>query len=227
MARDAEAALDAARQLLTADVEAPEEESGAPPVVEETPEPPTEFTFPSFSTELPADLLAELDEPEFTPGEQEDDDLAEYEDDSPELVSRLRAAERKAAYYEGLRVADAAKGWKDEASKFFPLSEPFLTEIKATSRRSFLKQAKAAHERMVPLVEEKILGPTRQALESERARITAEARADAERAWGRPAIDATPVPSEVTATREEVDRNRQRGDLAATIKSMIFTKGPQ
>lgn len=224
MAQDADAAL-AAAQALVGGVEAPEEvtpvESGEPAAA--TPAEETGFTWPTFEPEIPEDLAEELDEPDLSPTGDEDDDLSEYDPNDP-LVLRLRAAEKKANYEAEQRVKSARKEWKKEAEKFFPLSAPFLDDTHATSRRAFLREAKAAHDLVLPLVNTQVIEPFKAALEAERETIRTEERAAAAAAWGKPATDGTPVPADVTATNEAIKTAREKNDLVGAIRAMMGAK---
>lgn len=204
---------------------------GTEEVVEETPsdtettETVEQIEMPEFNIELPADLLAELQEFDEESVEDDEEELAalteQYGEDNPELLRRLRMAEKKSEHMERLRLADAKKNWQEEAEKFFPLSQPFLDEIQQTSRRGFLRTAKSIHDRMLPIVEEKVLKPARDSIAQAKADATVEAKNDAKAAWGKPVDDGS-VSSEVRVTQEVVQGRRRKGELSDVIRNMIF-----
>lgn len=226
MRNDENAAIAAATALLTEPVEdvvepVVEQVSGespeAPQVTEDQP------LFPEFEIELPEDLQEELTAPteEDVVGELEGtEEYDELNEEGQRLLARARFAERKAEHYEKLRTVDAQKNWAEEAKKFFPLSAHVLSEIKADSRRGFLKAAKEAHDAVVPYVKQ-ITDTAKATIETEKEKAKAEARAEAEAAWGRPAKPVEGA-TEATITQEQVERNRAKGDLSSTIKAMIF-----
>lgn len=183
----------------------------------------TEVEFPSFETEIPPEIAAllEEDETDISVTEDELDQLVEENEEVPrEILARMRAAEKRAEHLERLRVADSRKNWSEEAKKFFPLAEPFLDEINATSRRGYLKTAKQVHDKMVPLIEEKILKPARDAMASTREETVTEVREEARNAWGQPVTQGAPSDAQVTV-QQVSDRRRPR-DLADTIKAMFL-----
>lgn len=220
--------LEAARALLGLNEE-PEGEPDAEPEGEEEPEggeegeeEPATAAFPSFAMQLPDELAEELALEEALTG-PEDDELVEEEEGygrDPELLKRLRAAEREAAFYRSQRLADGRKLWVTEAVKFFPLSEPFLDELPAESRRDYLRQAKAIHEKLQPFWEERVQKPTEALIESERDKARREAREAAEIAWGRPP-GAMTAPSAASQSLELQRARMNQGDLVGTIKAMM------
>lgn len=183
--------------------------------------------FPSFDIQVPADLLAELEEEDPLDDEITIDEInrlaEETGEENPDVLRRLAEAERRAAHYEKLRVKEAKKNWVEEAKTHFPLSEPFLDEINATSRRGFLRTAKNIHARMQPLVEEKVLKPAREVIAAEREKTVTEAKEKAKEAWGEPVVEDQSQEPPVSA---EIARHRlRRGDFSDTVRSMLFPKG--
>lgn len=218
MASSEDAAATAAAALLSAEASADEAASGS----EETED---EITFPEFNIELPADLAAllEEDDTELDVTDEEIESLVEENEDVPrEMLQRMLKAEKKAAHLEKLRVNEAKKNWGEEAEKFFPFSQPFLDQIEATSKRGFLRTAKQIHDRMAPLVDEKVLKPAREAIAAEKLKTKDEAKAEVRDAWGQPIIDNEdkPVPRVV----EQQQNRRRRGELSDVIRGMIFNK---
>lgn len=220
MASSEEAAAAAAAALIGNEASTEEGTSGS----EET-KAEEEFVLPTFEVELPADIAAllEEDDTDTTVTEDEIDAMVEEHEDVPrDVLARLVAAEKKSAHLEKLRVNEARKNWSEEAEKVFPFSQPFLDQIEATSRRGFIRTAKQIHDRMAPLVEEKVLKPARDAIEAEKSRNKEEAKAEVRDAWGQPIIEneEKPVPRQV----EQQDRRRRRGELSDVIRGMIFNK---
>lgn len=227
MASAYEAAAAAAARML-----APQESDEAPedaPVSSEEPAAEVEETTHdagsfSFGEELPDDLLAELDLDEDdldmpSDVEEDDDDDEDFEVDS-KLKRELAKARREAEHYKQLRIKSARPKWEEEAKKYFPLSETVLSNIEADSRRAFLRKAREAHETVKPFVERHLASIT-QAAEAERERIREEERERAREQWGVTEVDAPQPPSEAEQ-QARIERARRTGDLADTIKAMVF-----
>lgn len=222
-----EAALAAARGITAVpDVEAEETPSSdeteetTDEVVEET----VEDTSP-FEVEVPDDLLMELaleedEDPEEEEPEEEDDD--DFSVPDPKLSKALARAQKEAAFYKERVVKSSRTKWEDEAKKFFPLAESVLPQIKAESRRSFLRQAKAAHDTVLPFVKtavERVNAEKATAIEN----ATAEARAQAEKAWGKPTVEGGPsTPAELDDQQKRLEKARRTGDFADTVRTMLF-----
>ena len=223
-----EAAATLAATMLEGNEEESTEEETPSGEGTETTETVEEVEMPDFNIELPADLTAELEEYDDEESVDEDEEFAalqeQYGEDNPDLLKRLRSAEKRAEHYEKLRVQDSKAKWQDEAKKFFPLSEPFLNQIEQTSRRGYLKTAKNIHDQMRPIVEEKVLKPARDAIEKAKSDATTEAKAEAREAWGQPVRDDGSVTSEVRVTQDVVNARRRRGELSDVIRGMIFPK---
>lgn len=218
MPNSEQAAVAAAEAIIAEGVEGEETPSGS----EETP-----VEFPSFEVELPADLVALLEEDDEEPDttEAEVDALAEEHEDVPrDVLERMLKAEKRAKHLESLRVNDAKKNWSVEAAKFFPFSEPFLSEINATSRRGFLSTAKQVHDKIAPEVEKKVLGPAREAIEAAKAKAIEEGKEEAKKAWGEPGERGGETPSEASVTLQNVERRRATGDFSDTVRNMLFPK---
>lgn len=213
-----EAAAAAAAEAISNEAE--ETQSGS-----ETDETTDEVVFPSFEVDIPAELRAELEEEELDLSATDDDleSLAEQYPEAEESVLKALAKERKRAdYLERLRVQEAKKNWEEEARKFFPLAEPFLDEINATSRRGFLRTAKSVHDKMLPLVEEKVLKPARERIEAEKVEEVEKAKDEVKAGWGAPVPkdreEEGPNPAEV------VRQGRRPRELSDVIRGMIFNK---
>lgn len=223
-----EAALAAARGITAVpDVEAEDTPSSeetdetTDEVVEET----VEDTSP-FEVEVPDDLLMELALEEDEEPEEEEPDEDEDPDDfsapDPKMAKALARAQREASFYKERVVKSSRTKWEDEAKKFFPLAESVLPQIKAESRRSFLRQAKAAHDTVLPFVRtavERVNAEKASAIEN----ATAEARAQAEKAWGKPTVEGGPsTPAELDDQQKRLEKARRTGDFADTVKTMLF-----
>jgi hypothetical protein len=210
-----EAAAAAAAEALG--TEAEETQSGS----EETND---EVEFPSFEVELPAELLAELEEDDVE--ETTDDDIAalseQYPDAEDAVLKELAQARKRADHLEKLRVKEARKNWEEEAKKFFPLSEPFLPEINATSRRGFLRTAKNVNDMVKPMIEEKVLKPAREAIEKTKVEAATETKEEIKKAWGEAVTEDQPQHRPVSVENQE--RRRKRGDFSDLVRGMIFNK---
>lgn len=194
---------------------------------EETAASPAHEAELTFGEQLPEDLAGELDEPDFEEeaereyeARQDEEDYEQgYED--PDLHKRLLAAEKKAQHYEQLRAKEASKSWRAEATKYFPLAEHSFGEIKATSRRGFLREAKRIHDTTFSYLKPH-LDKLQEATEAAKAAATAEAREDAERAWGRPTTGGSEVPSMTAEQEKRIARARRSGDFSDVVKAMVF-----
>lgn len=220
-----EAAAAAAAQILEAERAEGQESSASSEETAAEGTPQDAEQAPSLDPELPEGLAEELDEPDLDEDEDPaglDEDYEGYSEADQEIVKRLHAAEKKAAYYEDLRLKDSKKLWTAEAKKFFPLSEFALPSIEATSRRAFLKQARAAHETVKPLVK-RYLDAAHTSMESEREQMRSEEREKAAKSWGRPSVGSE-VPANAAEDVRQIERARARGDLSDVIRAMVFPK---
>jgi hypothetical protein len=215
-------------------VEAQEEVPASSPVVENdtAPEVTEVAEAPSFEyePEVPEDILAELNEAEIdeevereiaarTP---EEDEYGVAEDE--ESVRERVKLQKRNEYLEKELAKTKSTSWKEEAKKYFPLSEHALDDIKATSRRSFLKQAKAQHEAILPHVQ-KVLADAKSFVDAEKAAGRADGKAAAAAAFGQPLsgpdineIDQAAAEATITAAREDA---RKSGSLTNLFRTMI------
>jgi hypothetical protein len=175
--------------------------------------------------ELPEDLARELevdfeeDDVETSPASEAQETVEDepwLDDETKELRAKLAAVEKKNQFLEKQRLeVDSAK-WHGEAFKYFPYAD--YTTINATSKRSYLRQAKASHEKVMPhiLAEREKYNAK---LEEEKARIAEEYKAEAANAWGVPAVQANsgtgaPAPrkrlTRSNANAAFVERTRER-----------------
>jgi hypothetical protein len=208
---------------ISGSVEAPVASSEEAAVAQEDEQETVEPNVPNYTPEIPEDLLEDLEEPDFEAEAATelaaDDEYVYDEQDSEERRLRI-AAEKKLAWIEG-RLQDQNKSkWRAEATKYFPLSEHSLDSIQADSRRSFLRQAKAEHEKVLPYVKPLIerLGAT---AEEVKAQAKQEGRAEARAAWGQPTTGPGTVPTRGSADEQELEDARKTGNLAKIIGVMM------
>lgn len=235
MPSDSEAATARAAELFGFTDEAPDEQASDAEEAsaevedqhEEAPQGDVDDLELNFSPSLPEDLEEELEAPDpfadleeeenLTPAAEVDDE--DYEDD-PEKVAlkkKLAAFEKRLAWEQNKRAEQSKSKWEEEAKKYFPLSEYAFTSIKATSRRGFLREAKIAHEAVLPHVK-KIQDRFNAQLEAERAKAREEAKADVQQAWGKPTVNAggaAPPPA-------PPQRKKQNADFTDMVKARIF-----
>lgn len=185
----------------------------AEPAQEAAPAPTFEL-----NPELPEDLAAELAEAEIE--DEVEREVAAYEPETDEWGNPVEVDQdavreavklRKRNEYLEKQLVQTKRGqWEAEAEKFFPLAKHALPDIQATSRRSFLKAAKAEHDRILPHVQA-YLGEAKQVVDAEKQSATTEARAAVAESWGKPltgpdnAMDAAAV-----AREQEIEKARSR-----------------
>lgn len=226
-----EAAVERASEMFAQPVEEePEAPSGDEEVVEppaEEVEEPAQTSVFDFEPEVPEEILSDLEEDDPPPPEEEEEPEEEEDDDfvdpaAARMKRRAIKAEREAAYFRELRAKESRGKWEAEARKFFPLSDTVIPSIQADSRRAFLRQAQNAHNTILPFVKD-VAAKAETVREKAVEEARAQARAEAEEAWGKPHASSE-VPAEAAEYQAGVDRARQRGDLADTIKAMVFPK---
>ena len=201
MAHEAAASLLAEDQVAEATTEVVEQQETAEP----------EFEFPSFEADTSGieDLLEPEPEPEpeFTyQPEAEEEPTWDDDDEKRKLKSELAKLQKKVAWESEQRIKASEKNWREEAARRFPLAD--VDEIKATSRRQMLAKAAEQHARY-----DKKLKPITSALEALKAQavaeVKAEARQQAEEAWGKP----TAGPAVPTVQSGEEDAALARGNF--------------
>lgn len=171
--------------------------------------PPAPEDWLSEETDYEAEARAEL---ALAPDEDPEDFEAEFDDPrlQEERVKRL-AAEKRLEHMESLRVKDARKGWVAEALEHAPLAVHEFGEkldgIDAKSKRDFLKQAAAGHNKVRAIAE--AISPT---VKQEVDQIRAEAKQQAADAYGQPTSGPGSAPA-------------RAGDAAAAIAAARETKG--
>lgn len=212
---------DRLRADLATVVEAPaivssQEEVVAPPEGEHETTP--QEAVPSYEVEVPDELLAELDEPDFEA--EADEELAEpdpedqYEGYEDETKRRI-AAEKRAKWLEDRLVQQNRAKWEAEALRYFPLSEHRLKGIEANSRRAFLRQARSAHDEILPYVK-----PLLEELEEAKQAAKAAGKQEAAAAWGKPTTGPGVVPVTTSQVASELEEARRSGNLAKVIGVM-------
>lgn len=176
-----------------------------------------ESSLPSFEADTKGieDLLVEeetedVDE-DVQPPEPADEAEDDYEAD-PEIAKlkkQLAAKDKRLEWSEGQRIKASAKGWREEAKRRFPLAP--VDEIEATSRRALLKAANKQHDSVYRALEP-YLGALRTAQEAVATETRVEARAEAERAWGRPS-DGVKQPMIEVGQRQAEEQALDRGNF--------------
>ena len=228
MSTASDAALDAARELMGDVVEAAVEVE-QPEAVADTEPQETEEEEASFEIdpELPDDVKALVDEPDFEEQaeaelalEEPDDDDDDYVDpEVRDLRKQLKVAQKKAEHFESLRLRADRSKWETEAAKFFPFANP--DTIAADSRRGFLREAKAQHEQIKAAVQP-VLAQYKADRETIRAELEAEVRAEISAAWGKPTVNPNAVPTLAQDRTDKVDALIQSKGLAAGIREMLI-----
>lgn len=176
-------------------------------------------TAPIYEVELPDDLERLLDEPAFDdPDDDEPETIARYEDEEPdELARRLAKTERALTYERDQRLKVSRKNWEAEGTKYFPLAD--VSSIKADSRRAFLREARAQHQRTYTLLKPR-LDEIEHIKQTAREDALAEERARVAGAYGRPMVGAggsAPAPTD----QERLAASRQKRDLRAGVRALI------
>jgi hypothetical protein len=186
-----------------------------------------ETELPNYDREIPEDILELISAPDFdaealaeVPDDEEE--IGYDEQDTDERRQRI-AAEKKVAWLEGRLQEQSRSKWEAEATKYFPLSQHVLKDINANSRRAFLKEAKKAHESILPYVQPLIeqLGST---TDQARAQAKQEGRDQAQAAWGTPTTGPGVVPVTSSAATAELEAARKTGNLSKII-SVLMKQG--
>lgn len=181
---------------------------------EEEPEPDEEDDEEVADLEPDPEDVSYYDE-NFIPEGSGNDELRELRKQNAKLQKRIAAQERQ-------RAAGSRATWKDEAERFFPCASPFLDEIDASSRKEYLRQAQAVHERNLPYVQAQVAQANAEARQA-KATAREEARQGAREAWGTPLV--TTAPMETSQSNADLERNiaraRQRGGLAGQMTEKV------
>jgi hypothetical protein len=216
-------AAEVAKAILLSDIneaeqeEAPSEsEDSAAPEVEEV----QETDFPDLDAEIPEDILEALEVPdEEDEDEEEEEEEYEYED-AEELKRKLTAERKKRKFLEDQKIRQGVKAWKAEAIKYFPFSESSLDNIQATSRRSYLKAARAEHEKVKPIVQ-RMAKVFQDKIEEEKKKGFEQGRAEAQASWGKPTTGPGAPPVEGELSVEKQLALNEKGGLAAVYRAMM------
>ena len=172
----------------------------------------------------------EDDEPDFSAladdelsAEEEDLAVTEYDDEQTAKLKReALAAKKRAEHFERLHLKTSKKNWEAEV-RSQPWGEflPEKLDIDATSHRDYLRKAKS-----VAKANYTVLKPHYEKLKSERERLTAlakgEAQAEVQAAWGKPTVAGAQVPASAEQRLGDslTEARRSRSIFKAT-KAMI------
>jgi len=239
---ESQAAADVAQALMNDFIGAPAPVVEAPeavvvpassPVVDDTVE-AVEETAPAtsfeYAPEVPEDILAELNlaeiddevERELSTRVPDEDEYGVVEDE--DAVRERITLQKRNQYLEAELAKTKSTSWKAEAEKYFPLAKSSLDDIQATSRRAYLRQAKAKHEEILPHVQS-VLSEAKQFVEEAKAAAKAEGKTAAAAAYGKPLsgpdvneIDQAAANSNLTLAREEAKRT---GSLVNVFKRLM------
>lgn len=207
-----------------------EETPNSPDAVAEVPqETAPAVELPDLNDDLPDELAAFLEEPDFEEVETTSlvsERFREQLADGDEFVDPDELARENAKLKKRLEWAEQQKAkaeqakWQAEARKHFPYAN--VDSINATSRRAFLKQARAMHESNKALI-----APQIEALRAKeaalRAEVEAKVKAELAEAWGKPNLGGGPsgAPVEAAAAADELQRARNSRNLAGIAKALM------
>lgn len=202
----------------------PAAEADAQPEAEEE-----AFVLPDLDPKLPEDLAEELEMPDWDEAvedaeedDDEDDDEWDGEETDPRVQSlkaQLRKAEKRIAWEQEKRAEVRREKWESEARKYFPLSDYALSDIRATSRRGFLREAKKAHEAIKPVAMQ-IAKQYADAHAAAKEKAIAEGKQAAAEAWGKPTV--SPGGREATTASEREKKIQEAKSLEERVKARIF-----
>lgn len=178
---------------------------------------------PDLNPDLPEDLADYLDAPDL----DDDEPAAVWGDEpddegyvDPDQLARENAKLKKRLEYEQQqKLKVGQKAWAAEAKKIAPLATP--DQIQATSRRAFLRQARAQHEERFALLKPHIES-YEQAKQQLRAEVEAEVRAELAAAWGKPTVGAgATAPGLASAKQDDLTRARNSRNLAGVARALM------
>jgi hypothetical protein len=183
------------------------------------PEPTVAPSFSLEDPELPEDIAAFLNEPDFEAEAAAelvaliDGAGGEFGEEyaSEETVTERKrriAAEKKAAWLEERLAETNRSKWEAEALKYFPYAQHQIGTIKATSRRQFLRDAQAAHTAMKPHIEQ-YLKAAGTVVEKTVAEARTQVEAQVKDAWGNPTVDASNSVATEAAFEAEIAQSRR------------------
>lgn len=200
--------------IRNAQAEAPAEPAveAAAPEAEAPAEAPEPVEPVNFNPDLPDDLKAELDAAEID--EEVEAEVAAYvpepdewgnpgEVDEEAVRQRIKLQKENEYLKRQLTQSNASK-WRAEAEQYMPLSKHALDDIakQATSRRHFLRLAKAEHDRILPHVQA-YLADAKTVVDAETNSATDTARAAVADAWGQPLVDPSTALNAPAVQRED------------------------
>lgn len=215
----AQAVAGTVADLFGGPAEAEPQGPNSPAAAPEAQDAAPEVDLPELTSSLPDDLAEFLDEPDF------DDEpavsLSEDEFVDPEELARENAKLRKRLEWtEAQKAKVEMTKWREEAEKFFPYAH--LDSINATSRRGFLREARAQHE-----ANKSLIAPHVEALKAKedalRAEIEQKVKAELAEAWGKPNLGGGPsgAPIEAAAASDDLERARNSRNLASIAKVLM------
>jgi len=191
--------------------------SGQEAVSADEPQETEEFRIPEFQL---VELEDDEDEDLLPVAEVEEDDeslVDEYEDESV-LRSRLAKLEKQNQYLAEQAAGAKRQSWKAKYKEMYPLAN--VDEIDATSRRAFEKAAVKSHNANFRLLEP-IIKQFNDAREQLVGAATAEGRAAAAAAFGKPTAGPGIVPLEASAQTEDLVAARKTGDLRKVLSVLM------
>jgi len=196
--------------------------SGQEAVSVDEPQETEEFRLPEFQL---VELEDDEDEDLLAPAaEVEEDDevlVDEYEDESV-LRAKLAKLEKQNQYLAQQAAGAKRDQWKAKYKAMYPLAN--VDEIDATSRRAFEKAAVKSHNANFRLLEP-IIKQFNDARETLVGAATAEGRAKAAAAFGKPTAGPGIVPLEASAQTEDLVAARKTGDLRKVL-SVLMRQNP-
>jgi hypothetical protein len=200
--------------------EVPSSQPVAPEAQETETEEDDVFELPSFSL-IETEEDDELDDDVLLPAAEadENDDEGLYEDPD-ELRARNAKLEKQNRHLVEQAAQVKQTQWRARFKKMYPLAN--VDEINATSRRAFEKAAINSHNANYKLLEP-TLTQLAEAATKLRSGVTAEARADAAAAFGKPVAGPGIVPLEASAQTEDLVAARKTGDLRKVISVLMGT----
>lgn len=209
---------------------APDAESVAAP---EAPDEPEDEPY-AWSPDIPDDIVRELAEADIDAevevelAQREPDEYGQYDEDDDAVRERIKLQKRN-EFLERELTKTKKTAWADEARKYFPLAEHALPTIEATSRRGYLRAAKAEHERVLPHVQ-RYLEQAKEAVGQVTDEARADAKAKAKAAWGDPvvgpdvsAVDQAAANARLNDAREQA---RQTGSNVGVFRELLRKTNP-
>lgn len=189
------------------------------------PEVTGEFEFPSFAAQPPDDLdlddIEDDPEPAAIADEPEEQYEEEWIDQDEQLRRELAKAKKEAAHYKQLRARESEKKWRDEASRRYPLAAPFLDDVQADSRRSYLKQAQHLHARLEPFIQNEVLAPVKAKIQQAADQVKAAKRGQEREQWGPPLAGPARTATTTSAAERASERSENAKDFHGWVKAQF------